>query len=756
VLALPENQRVVVILRYFEQLTTPEIAARLGLPASTVRSHLSRAVERLRSELDRNAGGDRDRWVRCFVPLSPAIAVAPLAGTLLMANATKLAALASVTVLIGLGIWSFQKDTPAASPGTVAGPESAPVVLAAPEVTVETSDRVDGARSAVAPLAVEDSERGPVRGVLLDAESGEPLPWFALGIATGPAPDEPLVDAVPPTTERISTDAHGRFQSMRSYDMGGVHLLPLEDWDRFQFLLTMFGAPIPRLGLAFAHDTESDEWETVELESGPAFRIDCAQAETIGLGEFAAVLADSEHLMGGMRATTHVASEPVALARFLPLDEFVQRSKLNTLHLLSRDDLWAGWARVVVPPGLALDPVTIGLFPCGSLRVDVSAGREPPLEEALLAIWKGALDAAALEEREPLGEFMASNSFMRRSADEAPRPLAFSHRHLPIGSYTVRVRSNGCADHIEVIDLRQGEQRIDVLLARTREANGRIEGCVAPRSGRRPAVECIAWCQLSGEDVSHSQRNVDLEWTETDGRWSATFVFENLLEEEYRVWITMGMGVSRDVPAPSYEPRSLHVRPGGPVIEFESIEPPPAQELEVLAQDATTGEPLAAFQVMAFLPGTGKEPRPTDGKKGRALVELRGELDGGRMWVTAPGHAPVYTDLPTGPDADGTLRATVRLDPGWGAPLQVMILEGEERRPAPGVEILADDQVVATTDETGVAWLSLSARPTRLAIRAPGLVLESTSGSIEDSGLLEEEPRDPLRENFFFLMRREQ
>jgi RNA polymerase sigma-70 factor (ECF subfamily) len=43
----------VICLRHFEQLTFPDIAARRGLPASTVKSRYYRGIERLRFELSR-------------------------------------------------------------------------------------------------------------------------------------------------------------------------------------------------------------------------------------------------------------------------------------------------------------------------------------------------------------------------------------------------------------------------------------------------------------------------------------------------------------------------------------------------------------------------------------------------------------------------------------------------------------------------------------------------------------------------------
>src|SRR4051812_30511604 len=56
---LAEPYRQAVLLRYFEELTSAEIGARLGIPAATVRGRLRTAVELLREDLDRAPGGRR-------------------------------------------------------------------------------------------------------------------------------------------------------------------------------------------------------------------------------------------------------------------------------------------------------------------------------------------------------------------------------------------------------------------------------------------------------------------------------------------------------------------------------------------------------------------------------------------------------------------------------------------------------------------------------------------------------------------------
>lgn len=48
---LPARQRAVLVLRYYERLTDPEIATMLGCSAGTVRGYASRALATLRLEL---------------------------------------------------------------------------------------------------------------------------------------------------------------------------------------------------------------------------------------------------------------------------------------------------------------------------------------------------------------------------------------------------------------------------------------------------------------------------------------------------------------------------------------------------------------------------------------------------------------------------------------------------------------------------------------------------------------------------------
>jgi RNA polymerase sigma factor (sigma-70 family) len=51
VCSLPPKQRAVIVLRFYEQLTEPEIADLMGISVGTVKSQSSRAIAALRARL---------------------------------------------------------------------------------------------------------------------------------------------------------------------------------------------------------------------------------------------------------------------------------------------------------------------------------------------------------------------------------------------------------------------------------------------------------------------------------------------------------------------------------------------------------------------------------------------------------------------------------------------------------------------------------------------------------------------------------
>ena len=105
--SLPEDQRKVILLRFYEQLSPPEIAGRLDLNPSTVRTRLSRGLAQLREQLDRETQGGRRGWMAALAPIgmlplpAPLPVVAAFGAPVLM---KKIVLAVSAFVLAGFGI----------------------------------------------------------------------------------------------------------------------------------------------------------------------------------------------------------------------------------------------------------------------------------------------------------------------------------------------------------------------------------------------------------------------------------------------------------------------------------------------------------------------------------------------------------------------------------------------------------------------------------------------------------------------------
>ena len=105
VMALDEPYRSTILLRFYEEKSTREIAALQGVAVATVRWRLGEAVDRLRRELHRRLGGQSSEFLAALVPIASPWRVGEwLQGVTFMAAAKTNAKLA---VLATLGIALF-------------------------------------------------------------------------------------------------------------------------------------------------------------------------------------------------------------------------------------------------------------------------------------------------------------------------------------------------------------------------------------------------------------------------------------------------------------------------------------------------------------------------------------------------------------------------------------------------------------------------------------------------------------------------
>ena len=306
-LALPELQREAVSLRYVEGLRPVDIARRLGVSDSTVRTRIHEGLARLRRDLDTEHGGDRRRWCALLAPIAglPCNVVgdldrgaSPFRTPLSSATSMKIMVLLAAVTSVAVVPFVLQTERSArATPteptdvGTLsradgphpAGGEAAALPGAKRSVPViEAAEQASSAEDEGAALRIQlvrSSDGGPLAGVPLEirrlTDLSTPGPGVALGglgYASGAASPERIASG--------ASDPNGRFELTEPQPAGrySVELVPIRDAARDAATLYADGAwAARRMGggseADWAHESGRTR-ERIEFEVGRAWRLD--------------------------------------------------------------------------------------------------------------------------------------------------------------------------------------------------------------------------------------------------------------------------------------------------------------------------------------------------------------------------------------------------------------------------------------------------------------------------------------------------
>lgn len=152
-LALAEPYRTAILMRFFDELSPREIAARTGVPISTVNTRLQRGLGKLRERFDTEPGGCR-RWCLLLATPEPLATLGSLAASKFL--------LVPAAVLLGSGlVWCG---------GSVFGLRSA-----GDEVVAEVSAAKDGREFETSPSG--DAEFEELRRLAVEAPLDELFEW---------------------------------------------------------------------------------------------------------------------------------------------------------------------------------------------------------------------------------------------------------------------------------------------------------------------------------------------------------------------------------------------------------------------------------------------------------------------------------------------------------------------------------------------------------------------------------------------------
>lgn len=238
VLGLEEPFRSTVLLRFFEDLSAPQIADRLDVPLKTVHSRIARAFEKLRVQLDRDYG-EREVWCVALMPLleprgiSTAAAsgtVMTTAGILAMNANMKVGIAIGAAILGGLGIWKMGAE-PAAAPASLPGQEArlSPTSGSKDREGLASLDDRE-ARRPLAESGVEEAQHAAessdelasaefvsIRGRLVDVD-GQPIEGQSIALSNSAGED------------LGSSGAGGRFEVDVPLPLSGCLRVLSDDW----------------------------------------------------------------------------------------------------------------------------------------------------------------------------------------------------------------------------------------------------------------------------------------------------------------------------------------------------------------------------------------------------------------------------------------------------------------------------------------------------------------------------------------------
>ncbi|MCP3917733.1 MAG: sigma-70 family RNA polymerase sigma factor [bacterium] len=683
VLALDEPQRSTVLLRYFEGMTSEQIASRLGVPAATVRSRLRRALDELRGRLDATAG-DRGAWLAALTPLT---FPAPwTVGFLAMKLSTKVGVACGLAALLAVGGYGLRRLVPAS--GGEHGNAPAETALETAGQGEQPGSSVDAAASPASEVARAPIPASPTtepaasdtatwRGRLVDERTGESVPRFQLVVGQGDRKDE------------LESDADGLFTTTTAFAAGALELRLNDHPEVARNTMLQIGASTLDRSSAtsFAFDpAQAAVVHDVPIEVGPTYRLDLGKPPELALEDLVAtVLAKDRTWRNYLRA---VGSTPVR-AGDRPWSRF-GRSPRGTLEngppwileVRSTDGLWLGRGEV--------DSI-VGIYP-GAVHVELeSRGR----------VVGQVLDTGGA----PVADVSVSvHAGDTREATKTDERGAYTIEWVPPASYAIEAHSPRHEPVQAACEVRANEDTTHDVTLVALQRSGAISGTLASRTGEYAEPVLLV---LAAKDDLARQLHAMAQWQASeDGTQHGTFAFEDVPSGDYVLWAHSVMDCF------AWSPTQHAVRPPASGLELVCLDDAPTAHLSFRVLDAETGAKLDSFHLSYSANGA---LEMGIGMSTDAAHLLDVPTDGSLDWaVGADGYATAFGTLADFTSGGSFRTAEVQLERGWRARIQAVAPDGAA---VSGVSITVDGTRVATTDEDGFATIQADARPAAIVLR---------------------------------------
>jgi len=701
VLELREPLRSSVLLRFYEEMPTSEVASKLGLSEGTVRSCLSRAKRILRERMDRRMRGGRAAWAAALAGFERAEASAPrgFGGSVWI----RAAALLTPAAIAILALWlsepgRSQLEKTTLIPGAVdsgTGPASLQQVRA---------DRVAPAESsslAAAPMRIRlvDSRTGealPAFGIELHGSSSEPR--WAVSDAAGAAITDPLpwgaweircVDSPGAAPARIARVQHERGRSQE------LHTIEVPTGPTFELEISGGGANRTDLQCGLAGRAVLRPTQEQYPRTPPLFPVRAPDPER-----------------GFVRPWVRVhAAWRVAT----PAPPFI-------LGVVSDDGLWCGAAHVRTASGRHAEPVRMQLIQTGALRGRVLFSEAPP-SMAMVARLRSLAPPNSTDPAPSLHcDVDADGSYNFRGLLPGDYEL-WSHPQLEEAaawtSYTAVLSTR------KKLRIEAGRAvELDLQLPQFAQSSP-IEGTIRSSSGKLTAPTEIEI--RSDRDPELVIQSLPIRWEQEGAAAVGRFESRNLPQGTYRI-----QPASSEYLLPS-EPPYRRCSPGDRGVGFVIRDDVDSFDLHVRPYDLQTGRTLSSFDAEWKMPGSHAEVRfdlSTDEPWKRRVPAGHNF-----QWsIRVDGYVPSSGTEAALRRQGARAELAVALRRGFGATVRVL---AENGTPIADASVLADGIDLGRTDDAGLLEIELQKRPRLLTVGAEGFAPRDAEGILADGTFLD-------------------
>ena len=700
--SLPRTEGRVIGMRFVDGLAAEEIAERMGIAPSSVRSALSRGLARLRERFDRTQGG-REAWAPTLVSMtgataserivdstlrethqvlvqSAASAAVPLVGvgTVMSMKWIGLAASGVVLAVLWIAARGDERDgTRAGSSPPASSDVRDDINLVTPEVTLakvdtpgthpERSTPVDALPASPPPKA----STTPPSGQIGDALTGEVVPSMGLAVVS------PKTGSTEPL--RTRTDAVGSFRldvTAVGDALNGPIELELRDGPQMQ--------PDPSRRL----NVELPTAAPIEVSVGPTFRFGPVTTSRLAMMHHARAYAIGPDVRKeGTRRVEIFRGEP-AWVRL--------RDPLGIVDETGESETQGPWTLVVDAMG--------GLVR-GTATIERAFGIEPlPLELDFVELGSIGFKLIQVE-----GESLAQDpqvEVVRASDGRVHHVQLLEFEEQWIGSLTGVDPGRYQWQLLFAGDARRGE--VDVIAGKWSRVG--IQAASAAGDGYELAIDTSRAMDVDLDDWTLHLIDVDRDTRHT------SLTPERSESAPSTLWrASLGalpdgnwLGLLRPKDGYRVVPSIVEVGPNRPNARV-TVEPVVTRTIELHVSDAETGRPIqTAIAMLVDGMDLHRLDRESEGR------QITGSAPSDRdvtVLLRAPGFEMVDLRIARGHQ---DVERDVQLRPGWRN--CVRVAQAATTEPVGGISVHVDGEFAGTTDADGVLWIVGAGPPGRIEV----------------------------------------